>query len=64
MRELVIAFGLLLFIEGILCALFPSKIKTILETIKSIKEGQLRIFGLIFTVIGFLIIWYMKKNAA
>jgi len=64
MRELIIAFGLLLFIEGILCALFPSKIKTILEIIKSIKEGQLRIFGLIFTVIGFLIIWYMKKNAA
>ena len=64
MRELIIAFGLLLFIEGILCALFPSKIKNILETIKSIKEGQLRIFGLIFTVIGFLIIWYMKKNAA
>jgi hypothetical protein len=64
MRELIIAFGLLLFIEGILCALFPSKIKNILEIIKSIKEGQLRIFGLIFTVIGFLIIWYMKKNAA
>ena len=64
MRELIIALGLLLFIEGILYALFPSKMKSILETIKSINEGQLRIGGLIFTVIGFSIIWYMKKNAA
>ena len=62
MRELIIAFGLLLFLEGILCALFPSKMKSILETIKSISEGQLRIGGFIFAVIGFFIIWYMKKN--
>ena len=64
MKELITAIGLLLFIEGILYALFPSKMKSILETIKSINEGQLRIGGLIFTVIGFSIIWYMKKNAA
>ena len=62
MKELIIAFGLFLFIEGILYALFPSKMKNMLEKIKNISETQLRIGGFVFTVIGFLIVWYMKKN--
>ncbi len=62
MKELIIAFGLFLFIEGILYALFPSKMKNMLKKINSISEKQLRIGGFIFTVIGFLIVWYMKKN--
>ena len=62
MRELIIAFGLFLFFEGILYALFPSKMKNMLKKINSISENQLRIGGFIFTVIGFLIVWYMKKN--
>ncbi len=61
MRELIIAFGLLLFIEGILYALFPSKMKNMLKKIDIVKEGQLRSGGLIFAIIGFLIIWYVKK---
>ena len=61
MRELIIAFGLFLFIEGILYALFPSKMKNMLKKIDTIKEGQLRSGGLIFATIGFLIIWYVKK---
>ena len=61
MRELIIAFGLLLFIEGILYALFPSKMKNMLKKIDIITESQLRSGGLIFAIIGFLIIWYIKK---
>ena len=61
MRELIIAFGLLLFIEGILYALFPSKMKSILLKAKDAKESQLRIGGLIFALIGFGIIWYVKN---
>jgi len=61
MRELIIAFGLLLFFEGILYALFPSKMKNMLIKINVIKESQLRSGGLIFAIIGFLIIWYVKK---
>ena len=62
MRELIIALGLFFFIEGILYALFPSKMKSILLKAKDIKASQLRIGGLIFALIGFIIIWYMKKN--
>ena len=61
MRELIIAFGLFLFIEGILYALFPSKMKNMLKKIDMIKEGQLRAGGLIFAIIGFVIVWYLKK---
>ena len=61
MRELIIAFGLFLFIEGILYALFPSKMKNMLKKIDTINESQLRVGGLIFAVTGFVIIWYLKK---
>ena len=61
MREIIIAFGLFLFIEGILYALFPSKMKNMLKSIEKIKESQLRSGGLIFAIVGFLIIWYLKR---
>ena len=61
MKELVIAFGLLLFIEGILYALFPSKMKNMLKTIEKMEVNQLRIGGLIFALIGFAIVWYYKS---
>ena len=62
MRELIIALGLFFFIEGILYALFPSKMKSILLKAKDAKVSQLRVGGLIFAIIGFIIILYMKKN--
>jgi len=61
MKELVIAFGLLLFIEGILYALFPSKMKNMLKTIEKMEVNQLRTGGLIFALIGFAIVWYFKR---
>jgi uncharacterized protein YjeT (DUF2065 family) len=61
MKELIIAFGLFLFIEGILYALFPSKIKSMLLKLSDVTNGQLRTGGLIFTVIGFIIIWFLKN---
>ena len=60
MRELIIAFGLFLFIEGILYALFPSKMKNMLEKVKTISDNQLRIGGFIFALIGFGIVWYFR----
>ena len=61
MRELIIAFGLFLFIEGILYALFPSKMKNMLLKLNEIDEKQLRIGGFLFALIGFAIIWYFKR---
>ena len=61
MRELIIAFGLFLFIEGILYAIFPSKMKNMIMKLKEATDNQLRIGGLIFAVIGFFVIWYLKR---
>ena len=61
MRELFIALGLFLFIEGILYALFPAKMKNMLKKLELVKDSQLRSGGLIFAVIGFIIVYYMKS---
>ena len=61
MRELVIAFGLFLFIEGILYAIFPAKMKIMLKKLELVKDSQLRFGGLIFAIIGFIIIYFVKN---
>ena len=61
MKELIIALGLFLFIEGILYAIFPSKMKNMLKKIELVKVSQLRTGGLIFAIIGFIIIYYTKN---
>ena len=60
MDDLIVALGLFLFIEGILYALFPSKMKSMLEKLKMVNYKQLRSGGIIFALIGFLIIWFIK----
>ena len=61
MKELIIAFGLFFFIEGILYALFPSKMKSMLKKLDLLKDNQLRTGGLIFAILGFIIIYYSKS---
>ena len=61
MKEFIIAIGLILFIEGLLCALFPSKIKNMSKLIEAMPTNNLRTIGVVFTIIGFIIIWYIKK---
>ena len=60
MKELIIAFGLFLFIEGIIYAIFPSKMKNMLKKLEIIGDQQLRLGGLIFAIIGFIIIYFNK----
>ena len=61
MSEFIIAIGLVFFVEGLFLAIFPSRIKSILELIKNTPENKLRILGIVFLIIGFLIIWYIKS---
>ena len=61
MKELITALGLFLFIEGILYALFPSKMKNMFKKLETLDSTQLRKGGLIFAIIGFAIIWYLKN---
>ena len=61
MKDLITALGLVLFIEGLLIAIFPTKIKKILKYIEIIPEKNLRSAGIFFLVLGFLIVWYIKN---
>tara|TARA_B100000242_G_scaffold207082_1_gene150250 strand:+ start:112 stop:297 length:186 start_codon:yes stop_codon:yes gene_type:complete len=60
-NEFIIAIGLIFFVEGLFLAIFPSRIKTILDLIKNTPEKKLRLLGIIFLIIGFSIIWYIKS---
>ena len=61
MKELIIAFGLFLFIEGILYAIFPSKMRNMLKKLELINDNQMRTGGLVFIILGFIIIYYAKN---
>ena len=61
MRELLLALGIIFFFEGLILAIFPSRIKSMLELIKKTSVNNLRIYGLVFLIIGFVIIWFIKN---
>tara|TARA_B100000963_G_scaffold350100_1_gene359912 strand:+ start:1011 stop:1196 length:186 start_codon:yes stop_codon:yes gene_type:complete len=61
MKDLVLALGLLFFIEGLLIAMFPSRIKNMLKMMEEIPTNKLRSAGVFFLFLGFLIVWYIKK---
>tara|TARA_B110000438_G_C15728347_1_gene613091 strand:- start:1015 stop:1200 length:186 start_codon:yes stop_codon:yes gene_type:complete len=60
MEDLITALGLLLFIEGLFFAIFPTRIKNMLKVIENIPENKLRSMGLFFLIVGFLIVSYTK----
>jgi len=61
MKDLISALGLLLFIEGLFFAIFPTRIKNMLKSIERISETKLRSAGVFFLILGFLIVWYIKN---
>ena len=61
MKDLISALGLLLFIEGLFFAIFPTRIKNMLKVIEKIPETKLRSIGVFFLILGFLIVWYIKN---
>ena len=61
MSDLITAIGLHFFIEGLLLAMFPSRIKIIMQSIEKISDSKLRLSGIVFFVIGFFIVWYIRN---
>ena len=61
MKDLITALGLVLFIEGLFFAIFPTRIKNMIKSIEKIPEKKLRSAGIFFLILGFLIVWYIKN---
>ena len=61
MKDLISALGLLLFIEGLFFAIFPTRIKNMLKILEKVPENKLRSTGVFFLILGFLIVWYIKN---
>jgi uncharacterized protein YjeT (DUF2065 family) len=63
MHDLITALGLLLFIEGLFFAIFPTRIKNMLKVIEKIPETKLRSAGVFFFNIRiFNCLVYKKLN--
>lgn len=52
MRDLLFALGAILAVEGLLLAIAPERLKTVLETMAEYGPDRLRIVGLVAAIIG------------
>ena len=59
-QELIVAFGLVLIIEGIVPFLYPRRWQRMVEVIAEIEPRQLRIAGLVSMLIGLLIVTLVR----
>lgn len=60
MKDFLVAVGLVLVIEGLILAAFPSRIRDALETMRVTPDQQLRWVGLLAAVIGLGVVWWMR----
>jgi len=56
----LMAFALMLVIEGILPFLFPAKWRETFRRITQLSDGQIRFFGLSSMIAGLLLLLYAK----
>ena len=59
-QELIIAFGLMLVLEGILPFLYPRRWQRMVETIAQMDPSAMRMAGLASMVIGLIIIYIAR----
>ena len=60
MKELIVANGLLLVIEGLVYTIFPDQMKSMMKKMQELSASNLRTGGLFFALIGFIIVWIIK----
>lgn len=60
MRDLVVAIGLMLALEGLVFAAVPGTAKRLAESALAAPEGMLRITGVVCAVVGVLIVWSVR----
>ncbi|WP_170338338.1 DUF2065 domain-containing protein [Ruegeria arenilitoris] len=61
MGMILLAFGLVLIVEGLAYALAPSLVERMLEALRSIPEPARRLVGLLCVVSGFVLLWTANR---
>ena len=61
MNELIIAFGLVLVIEGVLYAAAPEQLKRMMVGLQETSADKLRLGGLAAMGVGLLIVWAARS---
>lgn len=61
MGLILLAFGLVLIVEGLAYALAPSLVERMLEALRSIPEPARRLVGLLCVVSGFVLLWTANR---
>jgi len=56
----LIAFGLMLVLEGIMPFLFPAEWRETLRKVAQFQDGQVRFLGLTLMLSGLLLIYWIK----
>tara|TARA_B100002052_G_scaffold74950_1_gene67976 strand:+ start:537 stop:722 length:186 start_codon:yes stop_codon:yes gene_type:complete len=57
MQFILGSLGLLLIIEGLLYALFPNRMKSMIKSMLEINNDTLKWGGLASAIVGFLMLW-------
>jgi uncharacterized protein len=60
MRDLIVALGLVLVIEGALWALAPGAAAEMLKIVAATQEKNLRTGGALAVAVGVLIVWLVR----
>ena len=60
MNDLIVAFGLMLVIEGVLYALFPAFMRRAMAQVLAMADGQIRGVALGTAFIGLVIVWLVR----
>ena len=64
LETVLLAFGLVLILEGLVYALAPLIVEELLEMLRSFTEGQRRTVGLAAVAVGVLVVWIAKSLGA
>lgn len=62
MSDLAAALGLVLVIEGALYALFPDRMRQLMEQMRQIDASRMRTAGLIAALVGLTIVWLARSG--
>ena len=64
MAGVLLAIGLVMFVEGLAWLLAPSLIERMLEVLRELSEAQRRQVGLLVVVSGLLLVWAAHQLGA